>query len=201
MNIKTRGFGDAIINAHLQGKLIDGKDSKHFKQKWYTTWEGKQVYLHSSYEEDYAKELDENKIKYDVEFRRIKYWDKVQKRYRCAIPDFYLIDTNTIVEIKSLYTLDVKNLKDKFEEYKKLGYNTKLIIEHIEVDLNNFKEDKKYKLVNGKFIIKDNTYTPRNIKYHWISNLLLQQSMKCNEEDIDTFLKDGWIIGRKFNVN
>ena len=45
----------------------------------------------------------------------------------------------------------------EFEEYKKLGYNTKLIVEHIEVDLNNFKEKVRNSL-NGKTV--NNTTMP-----------------------------------------
>ena len=45
-------------------------------------------------------------------------------------------DLNTIVEIKSNYTLDIQEMKDKVKEYKNLGYNFKLILEHQEVDLN-----------------------------------------------------------------
>lgn len=97
---------------------------------------GKEIYLRSSYELDYAKFLDEHKIKYDVECFHIRYWDNNEKRYRLAIPDFYLIDSNTIVEIKSNYTLDIENMKDKFKEYEKLGFKTKLILEHKEVNID-----------------------------------------------------------------
>lgn len=85
---------------------------------------------------DYAKELDEQKIRYDVECFHIKYFDTIRNEYRCSIPDFYLIDSNTIVEIKSEFTLDIQNMKDKFKSYNNLGYNTKLILEHKEVDIN-----------------------------------------------------------------
>lgn len=67
---------------------------------------------------------------------RIQYFDTQKNKQRIAIPDFYLPETNTIVEIKSSWTLDIQNMKDKFIAYKKLGYNTKLIYEHKEVDIN-----------------------------------------------------------------
>ena len=91
--------------------------------------------MRSSYELDYAKQLDEQQIDYEVEFKHIKYWDSQKEEYRCAIPDFYLPETNTIVEIKSDYTLDIQNMKDKFKAYKELGYNTKLICEHKEKNI------------------------------------------------------------------
>ena len=72
-----------------------------YKQQWHTTWNNKKVYLHSSYELDYAKQLDDKQIDYDVESLHIKYWDSQQQRYRCAIPDFYIPSKHLIVEIKS----------------------------------------------------------------------------------------------------
>ena len=95
----------------------------------------KEVFLRSSYEIDYANYLDENKVEYEVESLRIKYYDTQKKEYRCAIPDFYIKSKNEIIEIKSTWTLNVQNMKDKFAEYIRLGYNPKLILEHKETDI------------------------------------------------------------------
>lgn len=131
LNIPTRNLKESIINAVLQGKLLINYTPKtKFKTEWHTSWEGKIFYLRSSYEIDYANKLDKNKIPYLVEFLRIKYFDTEKNYYRCAIPDFYLPITNTIVEIKSNYTLNIQQMKDKVKEYLKLGYNFKLILEH-----------------------------------------------------------------------
>ena len=70
-----------------------------------------------------------------MEFKHIKYWDSQRNEYRCAIPDFYIPSTNTIVEIKSSWTLDEQNMKDKIKVYKELGYNTKLICDYKERDI------------------------------------------------------------------
>ena len=134
-NFPIRSWSKAVINEWLQGKQHPGKDPIHYKQQWYTTWDGKEVYLHSSFELDYAKELDSKQINYEVEFAHIKYWDSQKKEYRCAIPDFYIPSENMIVEIKSSYTLDKQNMKDKFKAYKKLGYNVKLICDHKEIEI------------------------------------------------------------------
>jgi len=48
---------------------------------------------------------------------------------------FYLPDTNTIVEIKSNYTLDEQNMRDKFKAYKEHGYIYKLILNKKELSL------------------------------------------------------------------
>jgi predicted nuclease of restriction endonuclease-like RecB superfamily len=57
-------------------------------------------------------------------------------KQRVAIPDFYLSESNTIVEIKSNWTYDEQNMKDKFKVYKEHGYNFKLILEGKEVDFS-----------------------------------------------------------------
>lgn len=106
-----------------------------YKQQWHTTWDGNEVYLRSGYELDFAKELDEQKIHYEVENFHIKYFDTQKNEYRCSIPDFYIPETNTIYEIKSSYTYNEQNIKDKFDAYKKLGYNCKLILNHKEMHL------------------------------------------------------------------
>lgn len=135
-----RSWSKSCINSWLNGKLNNENNHNQYNQQWYTTWNGKEVYLHSSYELDYAKELDKQKIDYDVECLRIKYWDSQKQEYRCAIPDFYIPSTNTIVEIKSSYTLDEQNMKDKIKAYKELGYNTKLICDHKEINLGHVAE-------------------------------------------------------------
>jgi hypothetical protein len=108
--------------------IVDPPINYNYKTGYHITWEGKEIFYRSSYELIYAKKLDNNKIKYDVECLRIKYFDSQLNKTRIAIPDFYLPDTNTIVEIKSNWTLNEQNMKDKEKTYKELGYNFKLII-------------------------------------------------------------------------
>ena len=123
LQIKTRNLSESVSNAIIQGKL-KSKDGYHI------TWNNKEVYLRSSYELDYAKQLDEQKIDYEVEYFHIKYWDSQLLKFRHAIPDFYIPKDNLIVEIKSLWTFDKQNMKDKIKAYKELGYNFNLIYEH-----------------------------------------------------------------------
>ena len=49
----------------------------------------------------------------------------------------YVPSLNMIVEIKSSYTLDLQNIKDKFKAYRKLGFETKLIVDKKEFLFNN----------------------------------------------------------------
>ena len=135
LNIPCRSFKDCSINAWLQGNNCVSDSTNNYKCGWHTTWNNKEVFLRSSFELDYAKELDEQKIDYEVEYFHIKYFDTKIQEYRCAIPDFYLPNTNTIVEIKSTWTLDKQNMIDKVKAYKDLGYNFKLICDHKEISL------------------------------------------------------------------
>ena len=130
-----RSYSSAVSNALIKERLILGNIYTQYKCCWHITWNNKEVYFRSSYELDYAKELDEQQIDYDVEFKHIKYWDSQKQEYRCAIPDFYIPKDNMIVEIKSSYTLDKQNMKDKMKAYKDLGYNFKLICDHKEINL------------------------------------------------------------------
>ena len=126
----VKNFNIAILN----DKILYENNSNNYKHQKYITWNNKEVYLRSSYELDYAKELDEQKIDYEVEYLHIKYWDSQNKKYRCAIPDFYLPKENMIVEIKSSWTLNKQNMLDRMKAYKELGYNFKLICDHKELN-------------------------------------------------------------------
>lgn len=108
---------------------------KFYKNEWHTTWDNNEVFLRSSYETEFANQLDAKKIHYEVESLRIKYWDSQENEYRCAIPDFYVPETNTIYEIKSNYTYDRINMIDRFKAYKELGYKTILVLEHKEFEI------------------------------------------------------------------
>ena len=101
-------------------RLTLNKFSKFEKFK-HICWNNTIVFLRSSYEEDYANYLDANKVLYNVENLKIFYFDTQKQEKRIAIPDFYLSETNTIVEIESNWTLDVINMIDKVKAYKENG--------------------------------------------------------------------------------
>ena len=134
-DIESRSFSDAMKNAIHEDRINPPGSTSYRSGKsgWHRTWEGKNVFLRSNYELDYALKLDGDKIKYDCECLRIKYFDSQEQKYRIAIPDFYLSDTNTIVEIKSAYWLDKINMDDKIKSYKDLGFNFKLILDKKEL--------------------------------------------------------------------
>ena len=135
LNIPIKDIKYSVIENYLENRQPIIEINNQYKQQWHVTWNEKEVYLRSSYELDYAKKLDKQQIDYDVECLRIKYWDSQKQEYRCAIPDFYIPSLHMIVEIKSSYTLDEQNMKDKMKTYKELGYNTKLICDHKEIEI------------------------------------------------------------------
>ena len=133
LNINSLPLSESIKLAYKLGR-IENPGYLYFKDSLHKSWQGKEYHLRSSYELDYAKELDENHIKYDYENLRIQYKDYLGE-FHTYIPDFYLIDTNTIVEIKSSFTLDIQNIKDKMKACLDLGYNFKLICDHKEMSV------------------------------------------------------------------
>lgn len=134
LDIPTRSFSEAGLLAVYNGKHKIYTNPK-YKHGWHTTWNGKEVYLRSSYEFNYALELDNKQINYEVESLKIKYFDTQKNQLRCAIPDFYLPDTNEIIEIKSIWTLDKQNMIDRFIAFKELGYNCKCICDGEEINI------------------------------------------------------------------
>lgn len=134
-HISTRTLSESQINYVMSDKYNPiVYNSKIFKCGWHTSWDNKQHYYRSSYEEDYMKELDYNKIEYCTEKLRIQYFNTKTNCINVAIPDFYIPSTNTIVEVKSEYTYDKQNMTDKVKAYKEMGYNFKFLYEHIMYD-------------------------------------------------------------------
>ena len=132
LDIQTLNNSESLKFAIELGRTKPG-GYNFFHEYIHISWEGNEYHLRSSYEDIYANELDRHKIKYDYENLVVKYFDSQKNEIRRAIPDFYLIDSNTIVEIKSTFTLDIQNMKDKFKAYKELGYNCKLICDFKEM--------------------------------------------------------------------
>ena len=136
LNIPIKSCKYATKENYFENRLIISENTNTFyKHGWHTTWNNKEVYYRSQNELDYAIELDNKQIDYEMEFLHIKYYDTQLNEYRCAIPDFYIPSRNEIVEIKSVYTLDIQNMKDKFKSYKELGYNCKCICDYKEIEI------------------------------------------------------------------
>lgn len=138
LDIPRKNWTEAAHENYLNGKLGNPVSTiQGYKSGWHTTWNGKQVYLRSSYEFDYAKELDSKKIDYEVESLRLEYWDSTSSKLRIAVPDFYIPSLNLIVEIKSDFTLDKKNMIDKASRYIELGYKFYLFLNHQKLEFED----------------------------------------------------------------
>lgn len=133
MGFKLRSVSESIKLGIAEGKRkLPENGNSAFKQGWHTTWEGKEFYYRSSYEYDVCNELDQKRIPYEMESLCISYYDSQRQQTRTALPDFHLTESNEIWEVKSEYFFNKTNIQDKFLEYRKLGYDCKLILEHKE---------------------------------------------------------------------
>lgn len=94
------------------------------KKSWYNSIIAGPVYLQSSWEVAYAKYLDINKINWKRNTQRFYYSDGIKFRY--YIPDFYLIDEDTFIEIKG-YKIELDTLKWKSVKNLKVLYKADLI--------------------------------------------------------------------------
>lgn len=122
-DFSARTYSEALSNAIYNGRL---NNSNRFHCGWHRTWDGKNVFLRSSCEFDFAYSLDKKKVLYDTECLRIPYID-ADGANRIYIPDFYLSGENKIVEIKGEYFMN-DNVYLKLRACKKLGYKTELRI-------------------------------------------------------------------------
>lgn len=134
LGIQTLNSSDANKKSIELGRLNPGGYS-HFHEYIHKSWNNNIYHMRSSYEDIYANELDRNHIEYDYENLRIKYWDSQLNEFRTYIPDFYLINDNIIVEIKSSYTLDKINVIDKKNACIQQGYKFKCICDFKEIEI------------------------------------------------------------------
>lgn len=134
LNIERRDFRESVVNSYDTGRA--NTSCNKYLRGYHVSWEGLVMFYRSSYELDYMIELDKQRIKYRGEnYLKFEYYDTQMKKMRTALPDFYLPETNTIVEIKSCWTYDRQNMIDRVSVYTKNGYSFKLILDHKEVPL------------------------------------------------------------------
>lgn len=139
-----RSISDGLKLAIEEGRLDFSKTySNSFITGQHKSWDGKVYTYRSSWEDKYMNILDEGKVNYIFEPFHIEYYDSIKNTNRYAFPDFYLPDTNEIIELKSTYTLDgkIQEMKDKFKAYEELGYKPKLLLDWEFVDINKLEEN------------------------------------------------------------
>ena len=126
--IEARDLSNATLLSISENRSSPLDNVQSFVHIRHKTWDGKNFLLRSSLEQAFASKLDHDKIVYEVECMRVKYFDECQKKFRIAIPDFYLPRTNEIVEVKSDYWLDEENMKCKAKGYRELGFSFSLFL-------------------------------------------------------------------------
>lgn len=152
LGIKVRNERESQINLIIRNKVTpqNAFNTYPFKHGWHITWDNNKIYYRSSYELEYAEELDKQKIHYEVESLRILYYDTVLQSERVAIPDFYLPKSNEIIEVKSRVTFLKQNVVDKFKKYIELGYTPKLLYENKLYKLEDIESLEEFKYVLNK---------------------------------------------------
>ncbi len=123
------------ISKKLRAGIRSGriKLSKSWKKVSY-----KNLILRSNWEKLVAESLDKNKIKWKYEYLVIPYWDSQRRIKANTIPDFYLPNYNTIIEVKSNAEYKSKRTLDKMKAIENNGYKTLLIgRKKIEILKNN----------------------------------------------------------------
>lgn len=139
-----RSISDGLKLAIEEGRLDFSKTYHNsFITGQHKSWDGKVYTYRSSWEDKYMNILDERKVNYMFEPFHIEYYDSIKNTNRYAFPDFYLPDTNEIIELKSTYTLDgkIQEMKDKFKAYEELGYKPKLLLDWEFVDIDKLEEN------------------------------------------------------------
>lgn len=102
---------------------------------YYTTKEGKTVYLQSSYELKVAENLDENNIKW--ERPKFLFWEDEKKIKHRYYPDFYLIDFNIYLDPKNDYL--IKKDKEKIQRVEQQNNVKVFVLDKNNLDWNNIK--------------------------------------------------------------
>lgn len=139
-----RSISDGLKLAIKEGRLDFSKTYHNgFITGKHKSWDGKVYTYRSSWEDKYMNLLDERKVNYIFEPFHIEYYDSIKNTNRYAFPDFYLPDTNEIIELKSTYTIEgkIQEMKDKFKAYKDLGYKPKLFLDWEFVDIDKLEEN------------------------------------------------------------
>lgn len=122
-----------VSNAAHIPEIAESICSNRYKKRHeYQLENGDTIYLqgYEPYGFDYLKLItDESEIRYRKKDMPV-IWYEWEGRKRRYYPDFYLQESNMVVEIKSLYTYtkDFEQIKLKIRETNNTGYNLLLLI-------------------------------------------------------------------------
>ena len=138
--LKLRNPSEETRTRFLTGDIsINSPENSKYKVGWYK-YNNNEFYYRSSYELKMIEALLKNNIKFECNSFKIKYYDSSIGVRRVGFPDFYLPDYNLIIETKSDYFYDEKNLDDRYVEIKKM--NLEFLV--VKYENNIFKILKNY---------------------------------------------------------
>jgi len=130
IGIQRRTSSEMMVVAISKGRWKPPENHNScYKHGWHLTWNNKKVYFRSSLEKQVCDFLDQKKIDYEVETKRIKYWSSVRKSFHIAIPDFYLSKYNLLLESKGLYFYNEQDVVDRFKAFIDCGYDFRFYLE------------------------------------------------------------------------
>jgi len=148
--IKLRDFSRSASLTYKNGKPISSGNN-NFHSGYHTTWYGKKVFYRSSYEKRVMDVLDNNKIMYFYEKKRIEYY--FDGKERTYISDFYFPEKKTIIETKGKYFQKRDRLKI-IEEKKEVEKNDILFFLAGEIEIKKI-EKFGIKYLNRVFVGKE----------------------------------------------
>jgi hypothetical protein len=113
---EIKNIKKGLEKAKANSKNVGGyrKGGGHSKGSWYYSDIAGKVYLDSSYEIKYARHLDKNNVKWKRNNKKFPYTHNGEERN--YIPDFYLIEKESYVEIKGYKT---ERDKSKWKHFPK----------------------------------------------------------------------------------
>ncbi len=129
-NIPLRNNSQAQNNGIKSGRVKPLKNiHTHYKEGWHTTWFNTKVYLRSSYEYKVAQHLDNKRVYYEVESKKIPFFYKNEEHI--YIPDFWIPDWNLLIETKGgyFYNRDKEKIKQQILSAENKGYLTLLLVD------------------------------------------------------------------------
>lgn len=195
-----------ISESVQQTLLLKPDDEKVMKSNYAMTGFYQNFYCASSYELIFLLYCLDNNI--DIKrcpFRFPYYFDNSRRTY---FPDFYLPETDTIIELKGrglYYNKDEVEAKAN----SVTGHNYKIIYDdeinnfyipwlchHYNIKRNNLKDFILLKLNKINEMPESKKHVGRTTGYKWIHNNDLNKSISVNPEKLNDYLNCGWEIGR-----
>lgn len=189
-------------------KTIYNNDSIHSpqlreKSKSHTFGYYKGIFCGSSYELAFLAATLLNGVNIERCPIKLYYIHPLDQKQHVYIPDFYLPETNTIVEIKSELSIyyNEEEVKAKNKAVTNSGYNLLYvpdqdIIGYFDIVKKHFEVTDITCLYDDAIIKENKKHVPRTAGRVWVYNVGTQQQTLIKLDDLDEYITKGWIKGR-----